>query len=197
MKTEKYENVNVKFEILSRRCIAHIAFIDLCTLAEVVTRYTAQHFWNIQYSHTWDTKVFHLQNFRAMFAQCTLVRVTHLVSWLHARCHGYTLGVMLTHSLSWLHIRYHGYTLVAMVAPHLWQDHIWRRLKNRFCGNFMVSWEETRAGWNWRFSKREESVVSEQGLIHDYLCRGRLGRGSNELGRGSIDQNCCLTFLKY
>ena len=27
----------------------------------------------------------------------------------------------------------------------------------------------------------------EQGRIHDYLCRGRLGRGSNELGRGSID----------
>ena len=24
----------------------------------------------------------------------------------------------------------------------------------------------------------------KQGRVHDYLCRGRLGRGSNELGRG-------------
>ena len=27
----------------------------------------------------------------------------------------------------------------------------------------------------------------KQGRIHDYLCRGRLGRGSNELGRGSSE----------
>ena len=32
------------------------------------------------------------------------------------------------------------------------------------------------------------NVISrKQGRIHYYLCRGRLGRGSNELGRGSIE----------
>ena len=32
-----------------------------------------------------------------------------------------------------------------------------------------------------------ETPRVEQGRIHDYLCRGWLGRGSNELGKGSKD----------
>ena len=32
-----------------------------------------------------------------------------------------------------------------------------------------------------------EKKRKNKAVIHHYLCRGRLGRGSNELGRGSND----------
>ena len=40
------------------------------------------------------------------------------------------------------------------------------------------------------------TISYQQGRIHGNLCRGRLSRGSNELGRSSNNQNCCPTNLQ-
>ena len=36
-----------------------------------------------------------------------------------------------------------------------------------------------------RNENEDDKLDSKQGRAHDNRCRGRLGRGSNELGRGS------------
>ena len=39
----------------------------------------------------------------------------------------------------------------------------------------------------WNMTSYLFCQMKEQGRINDYSCRGRLGRGSNDLGRGSAD----------
>ena len=42
-------------------------------------------------------------------------------------------------------------------------------------------------GGEWSGVEEEKGTVSEQGRIHDCSCRGRLGRGSDDMGRSSND----------
>ena len=72
----------------------------------------------------------------------------------------------------------------------------------KYIKNFLRMYQElipniSTSLWRSTFSGKEEKgnegifigerLRKKQGRIHDYLCRGRLGRGSNELGRGSND----------
>ena len=87
--------------------------------------------------------------------------------------------------------------VVVCLGRHGLQGNAWSHPKRRKRRRESVKTSTSKRNFLESRNLKNERKKEKQGRIHGNLCGGWLGRGSNVLGRGSNDQNCCLTFLKY